>query len=428
MSNQDLFRPEVVDARAGRWLGNVLLTQSIPLWVGSLMAVVLAGSLVSYGVIGSYAHKAHVSGILVPKGGEINIAAPVAGRISELRVKEGQPVSANEVLMVLDTDRATSIVDGKNGYGDAAVLVGNQIEIRKLALRNERSLRESQAQVHRQANRDRIANLNNELAKLSDEISLQGQRRELAEVNLKRYESLASSDYVTPVQVQDQKEIMIDQEGRLRSLERTRLNLRRERVGLEAEERQIAADLATTIAGLDREIAGLDQEFAENTARRTTVVVAPRDGTVSAVAIGLGQWISVGQTLAAIQPKGTPLEAQLYSPSRTAGFVASGQQVLLRYAAYPYQKFGLQTGKVGVISQSAFAPSDLPTTLQTQIGQQTTEALYRVTVTLDSQNISTYGENRPLKAGMALEADIVQDRRTIIEWMLEPIFAAAKRT
>ena len=138
--------------------------------------------------------------------------------------------------------------------------------------------------------------------------------------------------------------------------------------------------------------------------------------------------MTAGQSLAALQPKDSALEAQLYAPSRTAGFVVVGQSVLIRYAAYPYQKFGLQSGRVAAVSQSAFASSDLPPALQTQFGRQGTEALYRVTVALDSQSIATYGEARPLKAGMALEADIVQDRRTIIEWMLEPLFAAAQRT
>jgi multidrug efflux pump subunit AcrA (membrane-fusion protein) len=122
-----------------------------------------------------------------------------------------------------------------------------------------------------------------------------------------------------------------------------------------------------------------------------------------------------------------PLEALLFAPSRTAGFVVPGQRVLLRYAAYPYQKFGLQSGRVVSVSQSAFAPSDLSPGLQTQFGHQSNETLYRVTVALDSQSIATYGDVRLLKAGMALDADIVQDRRRIIEWMLEPIFAAAKR-
>lgn len=424
--SQALFRQEVIEAHTSRWLGNVRLAQSLPYWTACAVAVVLACSLIAYGMLGSYTRKAHVTGVLAPQGGEINIAASVAGRIVDLRVKDGDAVGEGDVLLVLNTDHATSI-SGGDGIGGTAAMVGQQIDARRQVLRNERGLREAQARVRSEALRDRLRNLDSELAKLDDEIALQERRKALAEQSVKRYEELAVARFVSPTQVQTQQEALIDQDGRLRSLERARLNLRRERTGLVAEGKQVAADLATSLAAVDRDLAAMEQEGAENAGRRTTVVTAPKAGIVSAVAIGPGQWVSAGQTLAALHPKAAPLEAQLYAPSRMAGFVSPGQNVLIRYAAYPYQKFGLQSGKVVTVSQSAFATSDLPPALQSQFGRQNAEALYRVTVALDTQSIATYGEARPLKAGMALEADIVQDKRTIVEWMLEPLFAAAKR-
>ena len=336
-------------------------------------------------------------------------------------------VSKGEVLMVLDTDRTTVTLGGAGGMGDTAALVSRQLELRRLALINERSARETQSHALIRSVQDRLANIDNELAKLDDEVALQVRRRELAERSVKRYEELVASNFVSPIQAQTQQESLLDQDSRLRALERMRLNLRREKTGLTAEQRQASADLSTKMASAQRELVSLDQEGTENTARRTSVVVAPSAGVISALAIGLGQSISTGQNLAAIQPQNAPLEAVLFAPSRTAGFVVTGQEVRLRYAAFPYQKFGLQTGKVAQISQSAFAPTDLPPALQAQFGRQSTEALYKVTVNIDAQSINTFGEVRLLKAGMALEADIVQDRRTIIEWLLEPLFAVAKR-
>ena len=101
-----LFRDEVAAAQAGRWLGSVQLAQSVPFWMGSLVALILAVSLLAYGFFGTYASKAHVNGVLAAQGGEINLAAPAAGRIAQLRVKEGETVRKGEVLMVLDTETA----------------------------------------------------------------------------------------------------------------------------------------------------------------------------------------------------------------------------------------------------------------------------------------------------------------------------------
>ena len=286
MGEPALFRPEVMEARAGQWLGSVHLAQSVPFWIACLIALGLASSLIAYGVLGTYARKAHVSGVLAPQGGEVNIAASVAGRVAELRVKEGQKVAAGDVLLILDTDRATSMANEKGGLGDAAALVARQIEVRRSSLKSERALREGQSQVRRQSILDRLPTIDSELRKLDDEIALQGRRKELSERSVKRYEDLANSKFVSPVQVQTQQEALIDQDARLRSLERSKLTLRRERAGLAAEERQIAAQLATELSAVDRELASLEQEAAENAARRTSVVIAPRAGTVSAVAIG----------------------------------------------------------------------------------------------------------------------------------------------
>jgi multidrug efflux pump subunit AcrA (membrane-fusion protein) len=125
-------------------------------------------------------------------------------------------------------------------------------------------------------------------------------------------------------------------------------------------------------------------------------------------------------------PTTQPLEIHLYAPSRTAGFVKPGQAVLLRYAAFPYQKFGLQQGWVQHISRTPISPQDLPQGSAQAIQQQaqSAEPLYRVAVRMERSHISAYGEQVPLKPGMAVEADVLQDRRAIWEWVLEPVIAA----
>ena len=123
------------------------------------------------------------------------------------------------------------------------------------------------------------------------------------------------------------------------------------------------------------------------------------------------------------------LQAHLYAPSHTAGFVRAGQPVYLRYAAYPYQKFGLHTGHITAVSATPFAPNELPPNLSQQLIAQagSHEALYRVNVQLDEQSIQVYGEQWPLKAGLTLEADVLQERRKVWEWVLEPVLAARQQ-
>ena len=59
-------------------------------------------------------------------------------------------------------------------------------------------------------------------------------------------------------------------------------------------------------------------------------------------------------------PSAHTLVAALFAPTRTAGFIQPGQEVWLRLAAYPYQKFGLAKGRVLKVSVTPIAPQDLP--------------------------------------------------------------------
>lgn len=94
--------------------------------------------------------------------------------------------------------------------------------------------------------------------------------------------------------------------------------------------------------------------------------------------------------------------------------------MLLRYQAFPYQKFGHQLGEVTQISRSALSSSEL----NALVGRSSDrESLYRVTVKLMRQKLTAYGRPEPLKPGMLLEADILGERRRLIEWIFEPLYS-----
>jgi membrane fusion protein len=98
--------------------------------------------------------------------------------------------------------------------------------------------------------------------------------------------------------------------------------------------------------------------------------------------------------------------------------------VVLRYNAFPYQKFGAQRGTVTAVSRSALTPTELTAVL----GQTSArEALYRVDVALPEQYINVYGHPEPLKPGMAVEADLLLDKRRMIEWIFEPLYGLGRR-
>jgi membrane fusion protein len=98
--------------------------------------------------------------------------------------------------------------------------------------------------------------------------------------------------------------------------------------------------------------------------------------------------------------------------------------VVLRYQAYPYQKFGHQPGKVLQVSKTPLQASELS---GLPLAGAANEPLYRITVALEQQAVLAYGREQPLAAGMQLEADVLLDRRRLIEWIFEPLIGVAGR-
>jgi membrane fusion protein len=440
MSNNEvqqssLFRREVTASLGQQWLGTIHLAQPLSSWLisGVTVAILLAFTVfVSFGTV---TKKARVTGILVPGKGSLVINAPNAGILVRNYASEGQQVRAGDPLFELSTERQGS-------RGELTALIAQQLNSRASSLESERRLRIAQNDERRAVLTQRLQSLNAEASQLDQETELIKRRLALAQQTLSKYETLQASGYFSSAQTQQQQEVVIDLSVRLTNQGRSTAQLRTSRQDVEAELAALSTALATDLAQLQRAHASLEQEIAENNSRKSVLITAPQNGKVTTITYQVGQAISGGQALATLIPaqsngadKGPELEVNLYAPSRTAGFVARGQNVLIRYQAFPYQKFGLQKGTVIDVSATPFAPNELPQNVastilsnaqQSPMGGNGGEGLYRIRVLPDKQAIQAYGRSQSLKPGMTLEADVVQDSRKIWEWIAEPLLAIAK--
>ena len=80
--------------------------------------------------------------------------------------------------------------------------------------------------------------------------------------------------------------------------------------------------------------------------RSEQIIRAGRSGYVATPNVEVGQQVDPSKLLLSIVPERTELYAHLYIPSSAAGFIKPKDKVVLRYQAYPYQKFGLASGSV----------------------------------------------------------------------------------
>jgi membrane fusion protein len=122
-----------------------------------------------------------------------------------------------------------------------------------------------------------------------------------------------------------------------------------------------------------------------------------------------------------IVPQNSRMQAELLAPSSAIGFIHVGQRVLLRYSAFPYQKFGQYWGTVVGVSRAALPQQELDSLLE-NTSQKASGTLYRVAVEPDAQFVSVYGKNEAIPASMTVEAFALLDKRPLYQWILEPLY------
>ena len=415
-----LFRLEALEAQRERARGAVLVTRPLSFSVLTVGAVVAAIALVVFFTFGEYTKRNRIVGFTQPDKGAIKLIAPAAGIVTERRVKEGERVAAGQILFVVSGERiAAAGASEATAQGSHAAAIA-QLKLRKRSLQDEEGQQARLVQKEQQQLEKRLADIGLEMSQLDREIGTQKRRVQLATDKYRRFADLQKENFVSAAAVSERQEEIIEQQGRMQALERSRLQLVRESSQVASELAQIPLKADRERGQLQRDVSALDQDLALAEAQRQMVITAPAPGVVTGILAEPGQTVSTAP-MATLLPDNATLEAVLFAPSRSAGFIEPGQSVRVRYQSYPYQKFGQYDGTVVQVSRAALTPSELPQLIAGQ-GLQA-EPMYRVTVRLAQQAITAYGQQQPLTAGMQLEADVMQDRRKLIEWVFEPLYS-----
>jgi membrane fusion protein len=197
----------------------------------------------------------------------------------------------------------------------------------------------------------------------------------------------------------------------------TKQILREARIELE----QLPADSADRVAKLRAGLDDLERRKAEAAAQGSQIVRAPIAGRVTSLQGAAGMRIDTAKPVLALLPSSASLRAELFVASRAIGFVRPGQQVRLMYDAFPFQRFGTYGGKVEGVSETVLAPDEVIGPVHPR------DPSYRVVVRLDQPTVAAFGHEVALQPDMTVQADIVLEPRTLLEWVLEPLYSLRGR-
>ncbi|MGQ7847032.1 HlyD family secretion protein [Granulosicoccus sp. 3-233] len=411
-----LFRKEALEQQNQPLEGALLIAVSPRAGLLTLLAAGFAILLLIYLCVGEFNRKASVQGYLSPDKGLVKVFPQVVGTLRERRVDEGMSVRKGQVLAVISTERGSLQVRDANG--EAIRFVQARLD----SLQNElESLNEEDA-LRQQSIEDQRSSLSEELEQLDKAIRTFRWRMQKSREESQRFEELKSSGFIASADVYRQQDISMELRGKLQVLERDRIALTGRLQVLANEGASSQLDSRSRQETLKRSIMELQQQQSEFRTNDEIVVAAPADGIVTTILIQPGQQTRRDSPLLSIIPEGARLEAKLLVPSHAIGFITPGQEVALRYAAFPFQRFGHYRGSVDSIARTLLLPGDvdMPTPLTTPA--------YLVTVELEKQSVAAYDREFPLQAGMSFEGDVLLDRRTIIQWMFDPLFSLTQRS
>ena len=408
MSNK-LFRQEAIDALREKFLGEATIARPLPFWVMTTLALIAAGMLIAVAVWGQYTRRERVEGFLQLDVGAAKVSFTDSGRVAELLVKEGQAVTAGVPMARISLERATS------ASTTTGAVVSGELTQRRGSLEKEQGQMRELAGQQLQQVRKKAADLQNEIGQIGTEITLQTQRLASAKAEALRWVQLAEKKFASEIAARQKQDEATDQEIRLQALRRQKSTLERDLSTARLEEPSVALRARALEEQVSRQISELQQTLVQEEAKRETIIRAPITGIVTNITVSSGQSVAADAAFATILPAGSKLQVELLVPTRAIGFVTKGKEVSLRYEAFPFERFGQYRGVIVDVSQTVWSPGD-------KVGPMTVrEPAYRITAKLDRQSVEARGQEIPLRSGMLVNADILLEKRSLLEWIFEPV-------
>lgn len=407
-----LFREEVLQAQRSSALGAINLATPLAFVWWALLAAALAAAIVLFMVFGHYTQREQVSGQLVPTAGILGVHSPITGTTVKVYVHQGETVQRGQPLVEVSGEHDSAAM------GPTQAVIGTQLHAQAQRLQAQLADQQKSAQEQASGLRTKLQMLQQQAAQIGAEIPLEGTQVASAQSMLAKMGALRAKGYVSALQFEQEQATALQMEQQVKVLTGQQLGTQQQIADTRQQLAQLPLTLAARQSATRQSLSQNDQQLAENELQQDAVLRAPSSGVVATLLVKPGEAVAAGAPLLSILPKGSVLRAQLLVPSSAVGFIRTGNQVVMRYQAYPYQKFGQQYGKVLNVSRSALSHAEAASIL----GQNVAVPIYRVMVALDRQTIDAYGKAQALKPGMAVDASILLDRRTLWQWAFEPLY------
>jgi HlyD family secretion protein len=409
------------------------------LLVGLSVVILLAGGL------GGWASTAQISGALIAPGSIVvesnvkKVQHPTGGVVGEVRAHDGDLVKAGDIVVRLDdtVTKASLAIVTKNLDGlwaRAARLEAEQRGLDKITfppmLTDRVSDPEVKAVMASEAKlfevrvngrsgqkaqlRERIVQLNEEIAGLSAQEKAKDQEIELVQKELTGVSDLYDKHLV--------------QMSRLTTLQRDAARLSGERAQYIASRAQAKGKITETelqiiqvdkdvVSDVSKDLRETNDKIGEFVERKVTAedqlrrvdIRAPQDGMVLQSSVHtVGGVITAGDAIMLIVPQADDLQVEAKVAPQDIDKLQVGQKTLLRLSAFNQRTTPELNGVVTRVSPD------------TTTDQRTGQSTYTIRVSMPPAEIARLGDVK-LIPGMPVEAFVQTGDRTLLSYLIKPL-------
>jgi hemolysin D len=329
-----------------------------------MVAGVIWASLTSINVVVS------ADGRLVPRGESLRLSVAQGGIISGVLVEVGGKVRKGQPILEVDSFRESA---------DTARASYEIEQARTEALRYRRS----------------AAALALAAANLRQELN-----------TAQRVEKIISKEAVMVNEVYSENAVsLFELQSKQREVEESQEKVAELESNLNRSQDEGDEDLRMA-AETDQKIKELNVELSRDIqAKQKTVVMAPIAGTVTYVSsLRPGRYLAANEVAVTIYPSNEPLLAEVWIPNESIRRVKPLLVARMKLKAYPFQQFGLLPGKLISVDPDA-----------------DDKGSYRAWIRLDRLTLDGAQGPETVRMGLALSAEIVVDRQSVMNVILDPL-------
>lgn len=437
----------------------ILETPASPLGRAIALAIALFAAIaILWACVGEIDIVAVAQGRIVPTGRTKVVQAPAlnpgeSGVVKTIAVEEGQHVAQGQLLIELD---ATEIGADRQKLGQQLAQIRLDIaRLRAILGLPGGELIDSPPQgtdplmlmLAQSLKRSQLAGEAEKLASFDREVERQQAEARANQSEIRKYDEILPLQIDRAMAKQTLLQKGLTPKMEMLTIQQSLIEIQRNRDAAQAHlaeaksqiasiqrqkaqaEEEFKRDRLKELADAESQASALDQELKKADERqRLKSITAPVAGTVQQLAVHtLGGMLQPGQALLAIVPDDSGIEIEAMIQNQDIGFVAEGQEAVIKLDAFPFTRYGTVPGKIKIVSEDAVgggaSGEGMSPEAQRANGEGTSsnQLLYAARVTLDSTTMDVDGKEVKLTPGMAATVEVKTGKRKLIEYLLSPL-------